>query len=186
MRAWVMVFAIAAGCGSGADAHDVCAHGGKLCDAPRDEIAKCEKQIAGLKKDLGDHYGKAMSCAREADSCAEFAGCFVGGLGGALGDVMQQFGEGMRKGMGAPAGGGDVDLAACKSFQGGDSDATWDGCTDHVKRQLHCEPFLDDLQCTCLEDGSETWFFHTTSPPLRDRAAATALAKASCEMGFGN
>jgi hypothetical protein len=185
---WACVLALVAACGSdaGADARDVCARGGKLCDAPRDEIAKCEKQVADLKKDLGDHYGKTMSCAREAKSCAEFAGCFVGGLGGELGDVLQDFGEGMRKGMGAPAGGGSVDLAACKRFQGGDSSATWDGCTDGVKRELRCEPFMDSLQCNCLENGAETWFFDATSPPLRDRAAATQLAQASCKMGFGN
>jgi hypothetical protein len=182
-----------AGCGGGHGGQKeqrVCAHGADLCDAKGGE-STCMDQVHDLEQTLGDAYGKTLDCGLEANSCAEFAGCFIGGLGKSFEDTGRDLGKGVDKVMGHDHGGdSSLDLASCREFHtesaNGGQTARWDGCSDRVRREVTCKPFMDSFQCQCLEDGVERWSFDATRPPLDDRDAAARVAKANCKMGFGN
>jgi hypothetical protein len=180
-RVWVLV--LIAGCGgSGSSERSVCDHVGKLCDGDHDEIDKCESQLKALKSTVGDGYGKMLDCAAHASSCAEGVGCFVGGVGGGMRSTLEQFGKGVQEAMGTTGDGDDVDLDKCGSFDATDSGVRWDGCSDHKKREIACKPFMEQLECECLRDGEERWFFDAKTAPTGDRAAATAIAREQCKM----
>jgi hypothetical protein len=176
----------ALGCGS--QESRVCKHLTKLCG---DDVipSSCASDLGELKDSLGDSYGKMMSCADEAKSCPEVAGCFVGGVGNALNRWKDQFEHGAKKALGEddPKSHDSHDSrdpgAACKSFHGEQLAARWDDCTDHVRREVVCETFIDDLKCECREDGVEKWSFHAKDPPLSAREGATRVARANCKMG---
>jgi hypothetical protein len=186
----LVIALLVTGCSKGKEQR-VCEHGAKLCDAA-DELPDCATKLKDLKDVMGDAYGKSLDCAQEAKSCAEFAGCFVGGLGAGLEEFEKQFGRGVDKVMKKDRHGGDHHGAAsgvldgCKSFESGDKSAHWFDCEDGVRRDVVCEKFIDDLRCDCREDGVHTWSFHATDPPLDARDSATRIASANCKMGFGN
>jgi hypothetical protein len=176
-----------AACGSNENA--VCKHLVKLCG---DDIIddSCASDLKDLKDVLGASYGKAMTCAAEASSCPEVAGCFAGGFGHAADRWQQQFEHGVDRVMEHD----DPRLIsthfsedasqACTKFESNGRDARWDGCTDHVKRELSCNPFGDDeLSCDCLEDGVEKWSFTAKDPPLTTREDASRVARNNCHMG---
>jgi hypothetical protein len=197
MRA-VVIAVLVIGCGKGKEQR-VCEHGAKLCD-DADELSSCSAKLKDLKDVMGDSYGNSLDCALDANSCPEFVGCFIGGIGAGIEAFGKQFEHGVDKVMKKHDGSKserhrsrdrDDDRAGgvlddCKTFATGDRSARWDGCADHVRRELACEKFIDDLKCDCREDGVETWSFHASDPPLDSREAATRVAKANCKMGFGN
>lgn len=169
MRAMVCGIVIATACATaachGAGERGVCKHLAKLCG---DDIIddSCPSDLADLKDALGDSYGKMMACAHDAESCPEAAGCFAGGFGHAFDRWQKQFEHGMGKVMdddSPPAAlhthADDKPSAYCTSFTSSELDARWDGCDDHVKRELQCKTFMDELECNCLEDGVEKWSF---------------------------
>jgi hypothetical protein len=198
------------GCGHKATvtAAAACKHAASLCEV--DDDSDCAEALRALEPTLADSYQPLLTCAVEARSCPEVAGCLVGGAERVGDRVERQFGGGRDKMRGhhesttttveedswshheehhsgaSPARGADV-LATCRDFSSGDRGARWDGCADHVRRELTCKPFMDDeLSCTCLEDGVHRWAFSARNPPLASRDDASRVARANCHMGFGN
>jgi len=192
MKTLVLVVLAVTACG-GSKEKRVCSHGAELCGAKGEE-AKCASDLRDIKDALGDAYGKTLDCGLEAKSCAEFAGCFVGGLGKGLDKLEHDFDRGVDKVMGSDdraGGAGDgLDLAACHDFRSTSNNdhisASWEGCSDHVRREVACKPFIDQFECDCLEDGAERWSFTMAKPELGDRDTASRVAKANCKMSFGN
>jgi hypothetical protein len=202
------------GCGRKATvtAAAACTHAASLCEV--DDDSDCAEALRALEPTLGDSYRPLLTCAVEAKSCPEVAGCLVGGAERVGDRIERQFGRGRDKmrshdedrhttveddsrshheehhtGAGtstAPARGGDV-LATCRDFSSGDLGARWDGCADHVRRELTCKPFMDgEVSCKCFEDGVHRWGFSARNPPLASRDDASRVARANCHMGFGN
>jgi len=73
----------------------------------------------------------------------------------------------------------------CAKFAGQALAATWDDCTDHVRRELACsKDARDEIECLCVEDGVEKWRFTARDPHLDDQAEATRVARSNCHMSF--
>jgi hypothetical protein len=72
----------------------------------------------------------------------------------------------------------------CAKFEGQPHDAKWTDCTDKARREVVCEPFVDELTCACVVDGVEKWHFSARDPQLQDKDEATRVARANCQMGF--
>jgi hypothetical protein len=200
MRKIIIALAIAAAVGCSASRERrVCEHGRTLCDADAGDLATCPAQLDELRDSLGDAYGRTLDCGLTARSCAEFAGCFMGGLGAAAHDVERDLERGVDRVMRDdpdlprdrdpdpdPPRHRDADPDRCTAFEGDRLHASWDGCADHVRREIACKDFAGRLECDCLEDGAETWFFGADHPALDRRDRATRLARSNCRMGFGN
>jgi hypothetical protein len=191
--ALVLIGALTLGCRGKPTAARACQHAAALCGV--DDDGDCAEGLRELESTLGESYQPLLTCAVEARSCPEVAGCLVGGAERVGDRIERQFGLGRDRMRPHPdgtstrprgAGRGDDVLASCDDFTAGNNHAQWDGCADHVRREVVCAPFIDDLKCDCLEDGAKTWFFHARNPPLANRADATRVARANCEMGFGN
>jgi hypothetical protein len=82
------------------------------------------------------------------------------------------------------AGDDNPQTVTCAKFEGQPRDAKWNGCSDKVRREVVCEPFVDELRCACVADGVETWHFTARDPQLQDKDEATRVARANCAMGF--
>jgi hypothetical protein len=82
----VLVFAVVAGCGEGDGGSGkeaaFCMRVDKLCGAEltAKELGECRGDMTELKKPLGKHYDKLLSCGIEAKSCGEVLGCGAGAI----------------------------------------------------------------------------------------------------------
>jgi hypothetical protein len=95
---WLWLVCLA-GCGSGSSAQEkqVCEHAASLCDDDDEDAKSCSSEMSDAKKVMGDRYGQFLTCAAEATSCGEYAGCAIGGLGGGALDQLDDLGKGMKK-----------------------------------------------------------------------------------------
>lgn len=74
----------------------MCEHAASLCGDDED-VKSCVSELPDAKKVMGDRYDKFLTCAAEARSCGEYAGCAIGGLGGGALDQLDDLGKGMKK-----------------------------------------------------------------------------------------
>lgn len=75
----VVVLALATACSGGGRERVWCDKGGELCGDPSG-AGECVDQMKKLKEPFGDTYDPLLSCGTAATSCAEFVGCFAGGI----------------------------------------------------------------------------------------------------------
>lgn len=88
-----MLGVVACGGGGGSKEAQLCAKARDLCGKDVVE-ASCEADVRELAKPMGKQYGTTLACGIDAGSCAELAGCLVGG--GAA--VFKQFTKDFEKG----------------------------------------------------------------------------------------
>jgi hypothetical protein len=80
--------------------HSACAKMASLCGDKGDSTAKCENDLADMKKQLGDEVGRKFdACIADAKTCPEAAGCLVGAGASGVGDMMNKFMQGLGKGI---------------------------------------------------------------------------------------
>lgn len=197
------------GCGGGnARERALCEQSGKVCGLDLGELDDCVKTVPAFKEPLGaNSYDKLLACGTGAASCAEFVGCFAGGLDQAVEILGKQFERGFDKmtdhdpkhdgwtrhrdststhshSHSTTSSHDEPATTTCAKFSGAVNDAKWDDCTDHVRRELVCKSRLGDLECACIEDGVEKWRFDARDPRLDDQAEATRVARSNCHMSF--
>ncbi|HZS40364.1 MAG TPA: hypothetical protein VFF06_26210 [Polyangia bacterium] len=69
-----------------------CARMADLCNMKPDELDRCTRDIAELRKNMTpEAQSKMDSCVSDAKTCAESAGCVVGGGVSAAADMFNQF-----------------------------------------------------------------------------------------------
>lgn len=84
---------VACGGGDGSKEAKLCAKAREVCGKDLVE-SSCESDVRELKKPMGKQYDPTLDCGIAAGTCAEFAGCMVGG--GAA--VFKQFTRDFEKG----------------------------------------------------------------------------------------
>jgi hypothetical protein len=77
-----------------------CSKMASLCGMKGEEVNRCESDLTEMSKALGsDVRGQAAKCVADAKTCAEAMGCYTGaGLSG-LGKALDQFFQGLGKGL---------------------------------------------------------------------------------------
>jgi hypothetical protein len=100
---WLLLGCFVVACGSkpgSGSERAFCANLGKQCvpdDFTSKDIDDCSHDLPKIKPQLGDDYGKLLTCGAEAKTCAEAIGCLAGAAESFGVDALEQFDRGYRK-----------------------------------------------------------------------------------------
>ena len=78
----------------------------------------------------------------------------------------------------------EAGTTTCATFRGEAREATWDDCSDRVRRALACKPFKDGVECACLENVIEKWRCTARDLHVETQAEATRVARTNCHESF--
>lgn len=183
--------ALALGCGGRPREDAMCEHVDTLCGVTA-KSSGCVDEMRAMREPLGDKFETLMACGLAAASCAEFTLCYHGTVDAAVEALNKDLSHDLSdrdpkkaawRHLRSPMASGSV-ATSCAQFHGETRAATWDACSDRVKRALSCTASVGGFDCACVEDGVEKWRFTTRDPHLETATLASGLAKSNCHQSF--